>query len=193
MKLLYLVIFSIGWSNAYTQAGTKIIFEETQADSIGKKIKNILLIGVGTSATRIFLDDLNDHIIKELNNDGVLTKYYFLGKSIAEERSGFDTIDKAGFDVVLFFLPKGESLFDVQGKTYRNKSKTAIGPITTKIAKSQVYYEQDFNFLLCMPTGNLKEIWTASVRVSCDLTKSKNAKKVGTKLLSSLKSNKYID
>jgi hypothetical protein len=192
MKLKYLLILLLSWFNAFSQSNTEIIFEENHADSIDKKIDSILLIGVGTSTTRIFLDDLSQHIMKDLYDDEVVTKYYYLGKTITEAQSEYDTINKNGFKAILFFLPKGASFFDVQGKLNRTTSNSKIGPITTTFATSKIYYQQDFDFQLYLSDANLKKFWAASVEVSCDPSKTKNAKKVGTKLLTYFKRNKYI-
>ena len=192
MRLKYFIVLLLCWSNSFSQRNALVVFEETQIDSISNKIDSILLIGTGTTTTRIFLDELSQYIMKDLNDNSIVANYFYVGKTAAETKLGFDTISKKGYKAILFFLPIGESFFDVQGDLNQTRSNTAIGPITTTIATSRIAYQQDFNFLLCIPDGTMKKVWTASLQVSGDLSKSKAAKKVATKLLSNFKKNRYI-
>ncbi|HET9744248.1 MAG TPA: hypothetical protein VFP97_00965 [Chitinophagaceae bacterium] len=192
MKLKYLFILLLGWFHASSQKNTSIIFQERMIDSIDKKIDSILLIGIGSTTTRIFLDDLSRSIIKGLNDDGIVADYQYLGKTTVDAQSTFDTINKKGYKGILFFLPTGDSFFDVQGDLTRINSNTRVGSITPVIGSSKIDYEQDFNIQLCIPNLKMKKVWTASLEVSGDLSKSKNANKVAAKLLSYFKKNNYI-
>ena len=189
MKLKYLLILLFGCFNAFSQDFSSISFEEKQTDSINTKIDSILLIGIGSTVTRIFLDDFSKSIKKDFKNENIVANYIYLGKTAAEGKSGFDTISKKGYKAILFFLPKGVSHFDVQG----GLNNSGIGPITTTTAYSQIEYQQDFNFNLYIPDANMKKVWAASIKVSGDLSKSKTSNKLAAKLLSSFKKNKYIN
>ncbi len=186
MKQKYLLILLFCWFNASTQNNTTI-FKETQADSADRKIDSILLIGVGSATTRMFLDDLSDYIMDGLQDGGMVAKYCYLGKTVTEARSEYDTISKKGFKAILFFLPKGASFFDVHG----NINRTKIGPVTMKIATSRTYYQQKFDFVLYLQDNHMKKIWSSSVEVSGDPSKSRNAKTLAARLLYYFKSNGY--
>ena len=196
MKLKYLLILSLSWFNAFSQRSTKIIFEEKQADSIEKKIDSILLIGIGSTTTRIFLDDLSHEVMKNLNDNGIVTQYYYLGKDITQVRSGYDKINKDGIKAILFFLPTEASVYHVKG-TYTSINSppnvlAILGPVEVKVASSKIQYQQDFDFQLFLPDADMTRIWNASVEISCDLRKSRNAKTIGNKLLSCFRKNKYL-
>jgi len=194
MKPKYLLILLLlNWFNASAQRNREIIFNERQADSIDNKIDSLLLIGIGSTTTRIFLDDLSQYVIQGLNDDSIVARYYYLGRSMEEAQPEFDTISKKGYKAILFFLPKGGSNFDVQGQLNRISADTrGLGRITISSASSRIDYYQSFNFQLCTPTANMNAVWTALVEFSGDLSKSRNAKKVATKLLSSFKKHKYL-
>lgn len=192
MKIKYLLLFLLGWSSAFSQRNTNIFFAEKQADTIDHKIDSILLVGAGSTTTRIFLDDLSQYIMKELTKGNIVTNYYYLGKSISEAKSELDTINKKGYKAILFFLPKGESFFEAQAKLNRISPTTRIGTITTTFATSRIDYQQNFSFQLCFPDSNMNRMWSALVEVSGDLSKAKITKKVGTKVLYYFRKNKYI-
>ena len=192
MKLTIFFILLFAWSNAFSQVKTSIIFKEKRVDSINSQIDSILLVGIGSTVTRIFLDDLSQLIKKDLNHYNIVADYLYLGKTKAEGQSRFDTISKKGYGAILFFLPDGESYFDIQGSMNRTTTNSAMGPITTANPFSQIDYQQDFNFQLYITEANMKKVWTASIQVSGDLSKSTNAKKLAALLLSSFKKNKYI-
>ena len=192
MKQVFFLLFLLSCLNVFSQRNSFIVFNEKQVDSIDKKIDSILLVGVGSTTTRIFLEDLSESILKGLKDENIVADYRYLGKSTAEAQSGLDTINKKGYKAILFFLPRGEASFDVQGDMNRISSNTSIGPITTTTPTSRIEYQQDFSFQLFIPEANMERIWTASVGVSGDLSKSKNAKKIADKLLYSFKNNKYI-
>lgn len=191
MKLKTFIILLLGWSNSFSQRNS-IIFEEKQADILHKKIDSILLIGSGSITTRIFLDDLSQSIMKSLGNNRIFANYYYLGKTPGEAQSAFDTISKKGYKAILFFLPKGEPFFDVQGGLNRTTTNTKIGPVSPAFATSRLDYQQDFNFLLCIPGTTMETVWSAFIGVSGDLGKSKAAKKVAAKLISYFKKNMYV-
>ena len=192
MKLKFLFILILFGFKAFSQKKTSLLFEEQQVDSIDTQIDSILLIGVGSTTTRIFLDDLSRLIIEEFNGNNIMTDYYYLGRTVTEFQPKFDSIDKKKYKAILFFLPKGESFFDIQGDLIRSSSNTAIGPISIATATSRIAYEQDFDFQLCLPGVDMKKVWTATLEVTGDLSKSKNAKKISAKLLYYFKKNKYI-
>lgn len=180
------------WSHSFSQRNASVVFEGKLVDSIDKQIDSILLVGTGSSTTRIFLDDLSQHLIKVLNDKGIKANYRYVGRTPTETQSAFDTINKKGYKAILFFLPKGSSFFDVQGNSNRFSSNTAIGTVTITTASSRIGYQQDFKFLLCITDKKMKNVWTASVEVSGDLSKPKAANKVANKLVSDFKKNRYI-
>ncbi len=170
-----------------------VFFKEKQADSIDRKIDSILLVGIGSSTTQMFLDELSVYIIDNLHDSGIACKYSYLGKTVKEAQSDYDTVSKKGFKAILFFLPRGASFFDVHGNLNRTTSRTPIGPITTTIARSGTYYRQEFDFVLYLPGNNMKKVWSADVEVSGDPANSRNAKTLAARLLFYFKNNGYTN
>ena len=197
MKLFFLLILLLAGVCATSQRKTKIIFKEKRFGGITQKIDSILVIGMGSSSTRIFLDDLSSTLIKDMGENSIVSRYYFLGKDIATLQTVYDTIDKRGYKAILFFLPVQSSNLK-ERRIYNEitsppKVLAILGPVEVKMASSKIWYQQHFNFHLALPGVELKKIWTASVEVSCDLRKSKNARLTGHRLLFYFKKNRYIE
>lgn len=192
MRLIYLPFLLLCWFNSLSQGNSKFSITQSQVDSLSYNIKSILLIGMGSTTTKIFLDDLSNSIIKEFAKNNVIANYYFLGKTPDEAKSSLNTIDTKRYNAILFFFPKGSSFFEAQGGVSQVTIYTRLGAFTPIIASSGIKYEQDFDFQLCITDQNMKRIWSASVEVSCDLSKPKTAKKVGDKVLSFFKLHKYL-
>lgn len=157
--------------------------QQKQAESIHVDINSILLIGVGSSITRIFLDELSEYLTKSLKDSGIVAKYYYLGKDRMNVQSEIDTINKQGFKAILFLLPTGASSYDVQAGLNRMTLHPNLGGFNVRTARSKISYQQDFDFQLYLPGLNMKKIWAASVSVSGDPSKFRTVDKVGTKLL----------
>jgi hypothetical protein len=190
--LLFLLLFA-SVKNGFSQRHNKFILEQKQIDSIGKPIDSILIIGIGSSTTRIFLDDLSQSVINRLTDDSIVAHYLYLGKTSTEAQSALDTVNKKGYNAILFFFPQGSSFYDVQGSLNQTTANTRLGPITTIAAFSRIDYQQDFNLQLCIQDSEWKQIWTASLEVAGDLRKPKNAKNIAARLLSYFKTNHYIN
>lgn len=180
-------------SSQFSTESTEIKFAETRVDSIENKFDSVLLIGVGSSVTRLFLDVLSDNFSDSLKGRKISARYYYLGKNIKAAKKDFDTINKAGYKAILFFLPREESFYNAYSTMSQLTTNTRIGTLTLRIASSGISYKQNFNFQLYIPGTDMKKIWAASVEVSCDPSKSTPAKEVSKKLLLSFKNNKYIE
>lgn len=193
MKQVLLSLLLLGCLKGFSQQNTSPIFEETYVDSTKIKIDSILLIGAGSLTTNIFIDDVSEYAIKSLSEKKIVARYYFLGETIKDAKSALDTIKKEGYKAILFFIPKGDTYFEPQGHINATDVNTRLGSFKIITPSSSLDYHQRFLFQLCLPDANKTNIWSASVEVSCNLKKSKTAKKVATNTISYFKNNGYIN
>lgn len=119
-------------------------------------------------------------------------QFYYMGKSADELKKGLDTINKTGYKAILLFLPNNMSYYGIQNNVNTTSSNTNVGTVTTRTATSKINFEQSFSFQLCLPSENMKRIWSASVKVDCDPGKAGAAKKITREILSCFEVNKYI-
>lgn len=188
----FLLVLSFACLNVTSQNNKKLVFEQTFVDTIENRIDSILLIGIGSSATRIFLDDLSQYLKKNFLNDRIETKYHYAGPGLKKAQADFDTINKQGFKAILFFLPNDPAVFEVQAYFTRMSVPSSFGQIRYKHASSSILYQQGFDFQLHTTNRGMKKIWAASVDVSGEAGKSKRARQVADKLHAYFKANSYL-
>lgn len=177
---------------SFSQRNLEIGFKERLADSVDTKFDSILIVGVGSSTTRLFLDDLSDCMIKDLAPKPVNAKFFYLGKTVAEAKRSFDTLNKKGYKAILFFMPKGESIFDVHGEMTTTSTNSRVGPISLTTASAGIYYYQYFDVHLYINEAAMKKVWSAWLEVSGDISKVKQVKKAARKVLNKFEKNGYV-
>jgi hypothetical protein len=188
MKLLFLNFLLFISFHSFSQ----LSFEERKADSTRNKFDSILVIGVGSSVTRLFLENVSEYISQGCTQKKITARYIYTGSNLENSRSCYDTIDKTGFKAILFLLPNSVANFESQTFSSRNTTNTTAGTLVTTTTTTSLTYSQDFSFQLCMPLDNMKKIWIASVYVLMDPKKKRIAKKLAKKVLNSFKDHNYI-
>ncbi|WP_462252505.1 hypothetical protein [Ferruginibacter sp.] len=189
MKINFLIILLLYSLNSFSQS----LFDERKVDSIDSKLDSILIIGVGSSISELFLENISRFTIQGLNKRNVIAKYKYLGQNIEDAKVQLDSINKAGYKAILLFLPKSAPSFNVQNMQYKNTPLIQTGLIKTTNYISTAAYLEEFDFQLCMTQNNMKKVWNARVGVGSDLIKVKNVKKIAKKIISCFKTNKYIN
>ena len=106
MKLKFLLILLFVWSASYSQRNIPVVFQQEYVDSIDYNLDSILLVGVGSITTRIFLEDLSQYIIQDFQERNIIAKYVYLGKTMSEAKLAFDTVEKKGYKAILGFFPR---------------------------------------------------------------------------------------
>lgn len=192
MKFSFLIISIFCSLNLYSQINildTHVSFEEKQANSLDIKMDSIMILGVGTSVTRLFLVDLSDKIKKELNKQDITVSYFYLGKTTEQAKKEFNQLSKEGYKTILFLLPDSSDNFQIEN--YTSMGSGASG-YTIKITTSKMSYSQTFKFQLYKNGNKIDRIWWASVGIDCDLSTKYGSTQVAKRLLAQFRKNKYI-
>ncbi len=189
MKYTMLILLSLISLNTYSQ---RIVFTEKQADSLNVKLDSILILGIGTTPTRIFLDDLSNRLVKEFTNRKINVSYVFLGKDVAEAKREFASINKAGYKAILWFLPKGSAYFNTETYVTRGGFNSATGRSTGPTEVSILRYKQAFDVHLCKTDKNNELFWNAEVDINDAPGKKNTINSLADKLMEVFKKNNYI-
>jgi hypothetical protein len=196
MKLIASIVFSLVFSTSYSQLASLYSgrdFKEKQADTVNIKIDSILIVGMGSSVTRAFLNDVSNIMIEKLNIQKIAASYFYLGKNAEEASKEFDIVNKTGYKAILFLLPSDTALFDTKYSTITNRKESAYGPIAISSTTAVTSYKQKFNFKLCQVGKKNENFWSASIDIDCDPGKKHAAKKVVKKVFNRFRAHKYID
>ncbi|MCO5235221.1 MAG: hypothetical protein M9933_03050 [Chitinophagaceae bacterium] len=82
MKVLIFIGFLLIHSCLFSQGIKKTTLKELSADNSNIRFDSILIIGTGSTATRIFLNDLVTRLTAKLNTKNVVARYLYLGKKM---------------------------------------------------------------------------------------------------------------
>jgi hypothetical protein len=185
MKLNFLICFILFTTVAFPQ---KVTYKDKLTDSAKFTLDSLLIVGAGSSVTRIFLDELTYKLENTLGSKNITSSYLYLGKTMEEAKKEFAKIPLSNYKTILLILPDTASLFDVEHRDYGGY----VGPVPYSIPVTKVFYHQHFNIELYLNDTKLKQIWTASAEVESDPTNSTAASILSTKMLKSFKANKFI-
>ena len=194
-RFLLFLLFTILNTKAQTHRlfYTDVDFRENHADTLDIKLETILIVGVGKSLERIFLDDLSDKLIKDFALKKIKASYIYLGNTTEEVTKNYKEINKSKYNAILLFFPTGESVFEV-----RHISTGAIlpNPMTGSLVifnRTRTSYEQSFDIVFVKTDTGVTKIWGASVDIDCEPGKKIGAKRLCNKILTRFKFNRYID
>jgi len=196
MKFKFLFVLLFIAFNAKAQFNrmyfTDVDFRETKADTLDVKLDSILLVGMGASLERMFLDDLSNKLIKDFSSKKIVATYTYLGKNTAEAKQHYQEINKDGYKAVFLFCPTDTSVFDIKHLSTSIIIPVPGGVLNLRPGRKRTMYEQTFDLQLFKIDKELTKIWCASVDIDCEPQKTNGSTKVGNKILARFKSNKYI-
>lgn len=190
MKLTLIFLFFLFPVIALSQKS--IYFEEIKVDSVQYNLDTILIVGMGSSATRLFLDELSRLLMQELSSLKVKSTYDYLGKNTQEGKKMLDSIEKSPAKAILAFFPKDQG--SLHTNTYRDWNQFTVNgtSFVSRSVNSYLKYEQDFIVYLYLTEQGNRIIWTASLLIETDPGRLGAVKKIRNRIISSFKRNKYI-
>jgi len=185
--LFFIIIIS---SNSVSQVPRHTLYRETMADTLGKQLNNILILGIGSTPSRIFLDNLSEKLINKFESANVKAEYRYLGKTVAEAREDSNLNQVKDFKAVLLFIPRDSSFFEV--KITKNNFSIPRLTNSNEFITRNFIYEGNFDIRLYTTEEEKKLIWTAFTDVTNQLTKTSIYSKISKKIISDFKKNGYI-
>lgn len=192
MRALFFIVFLFIHPCLFSQRIKKTSFEEITADPSNQKFDSILIIGTGSTATRIFLDDLVTELTEKFDTRNVVTTYRYLGNKREMLNEFLDTFRNMDYKVIMIFQP-GE-----RASMYTKSSKGVyylpLGDMNfvSPGRKEKLNYEEEFLIVLYENNQGKRDFWKASLKVHSDPGKSRLAKKISNWIFSSFKKNKYL-
>lgn len=174
---------------------TDIDFREEFVDTAVNKVDSILILGIGASLERIFLNDLSNKMIESLNKKKIFASYTYLGKSISEIRQNKHSVDLQDYKAVFILRPTDTGSFTVQlrkGDIIVPSSTEILGIDFATFTRKRDTYRQSFDFSLFINEESLKPIWRATADIDCEPGKKAGYTKMARKILGRLAVNKII-
>jgi hypothetical protein len=194
LRLKLLLLYCLTFIYAYPQRVEDITFKEITVDTLMDKPDNILILGIGSTHSRIFLDGISSRLTSSFSKSKVLSKFFYLGADLNSARVEFDTIDKEGFNAILLFLPKGASYYDLEriSSTSTQRDPVTGATYTREIRRTAVVYEQSFEVQLISIRSAKRIVWSGLLDVTGELTRKKFYIKSAREIIESLRLNAFI-
>lgn len=154
------------------------------ADS-NKVVKNVLIIGIGSSTSRIFMDDLSQRIISRFKKLNIQSSYSYLGNNYADAIDEMSNLQKNfAYDAYLIFSPKDSSNIAF----INDKPAIPLSPgMPIHIQHHYLVYHQKFEITLLPKNFNLRSYWSALLTVNCDLRSNAIHSSLSKKICSQFK------
>ncbi len=172
----------------------KITLTETKKNIIQKKFNNILIIGAGSTATRLFLDNLTQDLIKELNRKNIEATYYYDGKLDRNTQINFKNFINEKYDAYIVF-----NLSDTSYVHKKNKSLPLNIPISSgggtaqiNLNYSKLRYAEDFLIEFFEYSNSKVSLWEAVLKLNFDFSKEKFYHNITNMLVKNFKENKLL-
>lgn len=139
----------------------RITLRPVRENSEVLQLKNVLIVGTGSVAAEVFLDNLATEVATSLKSMGIRSDFSYVGRRL--RKLNIDSVKQAGYDAYL--------VFDAANDAYLNMTKeqfVAFGPgITARGYGNQ--YAQRFTVALYHDSEPQQTIWEAELAVDIDL------------------------
>ncbi len=193
MKLIALVFLLALPVAGFSQ--TKLEFNETQADTIPNHIDSVLILGMGSTTTRIFLDELSEKFMKAFQSAHIASAYYYLGNDSATAKKELaERVQSKNYKTILTLFPKGALLF-INTSGLRMGfviPTTSMIPLPSPSTVISYSYSQSFDFKLYANSEKLTHFWTANIFIQGDLSRNRPTAKLSHNVIDSFEEHYYL-
>lgn len=143
--------------------------------------ENVLIIGAGSVASRIFMDNLWKNLDGRLNKRKIKTNLVFVENSKPGAQFDRPVLDSLNYDAYIIFYPVNSADLTMNGTT---KIPLVYGASVNAISPN--YYKQEFSVQIYMKADKAKPVWEKNLPVDIDLLDEKNYDQISAYILNYL-------
>ena len=150
------------------------------------QIRRVLLIGTGSSASGIFLDNLSAEMIRSLGSKDIRSAFKYIGKVPQSTTLKIDSLKEDIYDSYLVFNAANDLYLDMTKAKF-----TAIGPGATVTGYGNQFKE---TYTVTLYNGGQKEqiLWQGELAVDFDIVNSSRYKQISQLILNELAKNRIL-
>ena len=174
-------------SCATLKEAEELSFQEKKMGSVDKDLSKILLAGIGSTATRIFLEKLSIQMIEKFKQVNLKIEYQYFGTDGKVASNKLKSLEKTDYDGLLIFSPTDTAYFS--GVTTIDNQMG--GTNFTRVRTSSEYH-QHFDVWLYKSPDKPILIWKASLDVSTNLAKPGIYEIISDKIYKYFELNNFI-
>lgn len=159
-----------------------ILFHDVIADTLRDDVSKVLIVGMGSYATRIFLDKLATEFVDKFKKTKLRFEYKYFSNNYSESIKQLQVFPDSSFDAYLFFSPSDSSKFYgivVQSEPYSNPSDA-------------IYYHQNFAVSFYSNSNKRDPVWQALLNVNGDINEKRLYLMITDYIYRNFKANKYF-
>jgi hypothetical protein len=151
------------------------------------RISNVLMVGSGTVASEVFLENLSAELIQSFKTRGVPTEFTFMGKMPPSASLPLESLIQDKFDTYLVFKSSNNAYLDM------SKEKVKVyGPDNMTRKKYGNQYAERYTVTLYHKKEKIQAIWQGDLAIDFDLANSSRYKEISKLILDELVKNQFL-
>lgn len=163
-----------------------ISFQPTRQSEQKVTFNNVLMIGAGPVASRVFLDNLSTEMMQTFKRKGVESDFSYVGKVPSSATLKLDSLVVAPFDACLVFRASEDSYLNMT-----NAKFTAIGPGVVATSNGN-HYQDTYTVSLYTKKENMQLVWQGDLEVDFDLANDSRYKHISGLIFKELVKNQVL-
>jgi hypothetical protein len=173
-----------------TYIGKSALYE-TSVRKSNTKIKSILLVGVGSTPSRLFLENLSTEIIKSFKRLNITCDYTYEGKIPRGSHVDLREIVTTDYNAYLVINPIDTSYIDAHKDVgiFATPLPGGYGASGSVIGNQ---YKEDFYVELYTNNSLLNKVWQAELKLDFDVVNKDNYVKITKEIFDRLIKNGFI-
>jgi len=191
-KPLWTIILCIIYSGCVIPTYTgKSTLNETEVSKFDAKITSLLIVGVGSTASRLFLENLSPEIIKLFVRSHIQCNFIYAGKIPRRSHINLKKIIASQYDAYLVLNPIDTSYIDVHKSVavFASPLPGGYGASGSVIGNQ---YKEDYYIELYTSNKSLNKVWQAELKVDFDVANPGRYEIIAKEIFDRLLKNGFI-
>lgn len=155
----------------------KSMLSETEVSKSDQKISSVLIVGAGSTASRLFLENLSTDIIQLFTQQGIHCEFNYVGKIPRGSHVNLKTIANPKYDSYLVLSPMDTSFVDIHKSVavFATPLPGGYGASGSLIGNQ---YKEDYYAGFYTSGSSLNKVWGGELKVDFDLPLLPNIKRL---------------
>ena len=191
-KPLWTIILCIIYAGCVIPTYTgKSTLNETEVNKFDAKITSLLIVGVGSTASRLFLENLSPEIIKLFGRSHIKCNFFYAGKIPRRTHVNLNKIIVSKYDAYLVLNPIDTSYIDVHKSVavFASPLPGGYGASGSVIGNQ---YKEDYYVELYSSNKSLNKVWQAELKVDFDVANPARYEIIAKEIFDRILKNSYV-
>ena len=190
--LLTIIMLCIIYTSCIIPTYTgKSTLKETGVSKTDIKITRVLVVGVGSTASRLFMENLSTELIKLFTRSQIQCDFSYEGKIPRGTHINLENIFSSQYDTYLVLNPVDTSYINTQKNVAFFETPLPGGyGATGNVIGNQ--YKEDYYVELYANNDTHNKVWQAELKVDFDVANPDKYKKIAKEIFNNLLKHAFI-